>query len=76
MTQRAEFYGNGNRGPSLGEQIASAETIADVHALLAHGQSFNATSRTINRWKREAFRRITKLQGYPPQTANGNGARR
>lgn len=62
MTQRAKFYGNGNRGPSLGEQIAVAETIADVHALLATGQSFNATNRTLNRWQREARRRITELK--------------
>lgn len=48
--------------PSLGEQIAAAETVADVHALLAKGRTFNATNRTINRWSRDARRRISQLQ--------------
>lgn len=60
--------------PSLGEQIAAAPSVADVHALLAKGRSFQkATSRTINRWNRDAQRRIHELQ----RPANGkNGAPR
>lgn len=50
------------RTQSLGEQIATAKTVADVHALLAKGRTFNATSRTLNRWDRDARRRIAQLQ--------------
>lgn len=36
MTQQSrKFYGNGNRGPSLGEQIEAAETVGEVKSLLA-----------------------------------------
>lgn len=63
MTQRAHYYGNGNRGPSLGDQIAAAETIAEVHALLATGESYlKATPRTKNGWRRIADRRRKQLQ--------------
>lgn len=70
MTQRAKFYGNGNRGPSLGDQIAAAESIADIHALLATGEAYlNATQRTKNSWRRIASRHREELQGK-------NGAKR
>lgn len=58
-----QFYGNGNRGPSINDQIRQAESIADVHALLAKGRSFrNVTYRTENRWERTAKRRIAELK--------------
>lgn len=49
--------------PSLNEQIAEAETVQDVHLLLAKGRTFQkATNRSINRWNRTAKRRIAQLQ--------------
>jgi adenylate kinase len=57
------FYGNGNSGPSLAEQITRAQSIADVHALLGTGAGYvNATPRTKNRWQRLASKRIAQLK--------------
>lgn len=59
-----QFYGNGNSRPSLNDQIRQAESVSDVHALLAKGRSFNYfTRRSENRWKRTAKRRIWELRG-------------
>lgn len=54
-------------GKDLGWQIRNAPTISDVHALLATGRSFQrATSRTVNRWNRDAQqRRIAQLKKGP-----------
>lgn len=58
-----KFYGNGNAGPSLNERIAEAESISEVHALLATGRQFmKVTRRTENRWERTAKRRIAALR--------------
>lgn len=63
LIPKLDFYGNGNQGPSLNDRISQAETISDVHALLAKGRSFsNVTRRTENRWKRTAKLRIRQLQ--------------
>lgn len=57
------FYGNGNAGPSINDQIREAKSVSDVHALLAKGRGFkNFTRRSENRWKRTAKRRIRELQ--------------
>lgn len=57
------FYGNGNFGPSINDQIAEAKSVSDVHALLAKGRGFhNVTRRTENRWSRTAKRRIAALR--------------
>lgn len=56
------FYGNGNAGPSINDQIAQAESVSDVHALLGKGRGLRYFSRrTENRWKRTAKRRIAEL---------------